>query len=132
MPNIFLSGRVEFDVNDEEELLDNVMSAMESGRTSIEIIYRDKGLSNQFEFMLREKESGVFDITRTSPTSVKVLIDGVLKTGVIGAALKRLVDEEGPWIIRGISSRDWSAEAKPSPDTSGLKMTKKAPKAAKA
>ena len=128
MPNLFLSGNATFTVTGNKEQVDDVMSDVERGWSNISVDYDDNGISCTIEFRLSEKVGGIFDFERTSDTTIKVTIDGIIKTSARTSAITALIDNATDWKIDSVSGGSRSIFTKPAPDTSGLKLTKKAPK----
>lgn len=128
MPNLFMSGRVEFEVPGSESQIKDVMSDVESGWSNLDVEYEEDGITNVIEFRLSDKKTGTFEFQKTSPTSIRVTFDGVLKTSARATALAALIDNSIPWQIASISGGSRCIEAKPVPDVSELLLSKKPPK----
>lgn len=130
MPSIFLFGSAEFEVEGREDQLNDVMSDVESGWANIDVEFMDEEIASVIEFRLSDKTSGTFEFIRTSPTSIKVSIDGVVKTSCRASALIALVEKSIPWTINSIAGGQRRADVLGKADLSKLSLQKKAPKKA--
>jgi len=128
MPNLFLSGAAKFIATGSQEQVNDVMSDVESGFSSINVDYEEDGITNVVEFRLKEKVSGTFEFVRLSDTNIEVTIDGVIKTSAQAKAVAALVDGGCHWVIYSISGGYRSIALSPATNTKNLTLSKKVPK----
>ena len=104
MHQLFLSGKISFQVNGAKEHISEVMSDVDNGLASLNIIYHEDNIDKMFEIRLSGILEGIFEFKKISPTSIFVNLDGVVRTYVKLSTINAIIKNSLPWRIKTISS----------------------------
>lgn len=104
MHQLFLSGKISFEVNGAKEQISEVMSDVENGLASLNIIYHEDNIDKMFEVRLSGTLEGIFEFKKTSSTSIFVNLDGVVETYVKLSTINAIIKNSLQWKIKRISS----------------------------
>jgi len=104
MHQLFLSGKISFEVNGAKEQISEVMSDVENGLASLNIIYHEDNIDKMFEVRLSGTLEGIFEFKKTSSTSIFVNLDGVVETYVNLSTINAIIKNSLPWRVKRISS----------------------------
>lgn len=129
MPAIFLYGNREFVFSGLEKNVSRISDDIGSGWAGVTVAYKGaSGVNCEFDFKLKDVVSGDFSIEKIDHTSMRVVIDGVIKTSVQKDVIDDLVTGGLPWRIDGVTNGDCVVKTPVSDAGEGLLLGKKAPK----
>jgi|TARA_B110000259_G_C13880177_1_gene348584 hypothetical protein len=104
MYQLFLSGKISFEVHGTEDQVSEVMSDVKNGLAGFNIVYHEDDIDKIFEVRLSGNLEGIFEFKNTSPTSISVNLDGVVETFVRRGVINAIIKKSLPWRVESISS----------------------------
>ena len=131
MPNIFLSGEIEFKASGNAEGLKEVAKAIKANEAGIDFLYEEKDIPCSFELWPWHVQNGKIEMVVAKNKTISCKFSGVAKIPVGSSTLEWLLKNKAPLHVAGIKGNGWVLEPigyKDAPMKCPLSLSSKVPK----